>query len=276
MSFGSCCSRNPKLAPPLIRKCDFGLLKGSPAFELEGIARHVSNRGLMKLILQRTLVEPVEGPFWLESATWDEKLHGFLRLTHGHANYEEGRFGPEGAVYWISDDSGERLLYRGDTVLTSSTTFKFGFCSSGELVSVECNGEWDPYRILCGQNCYELDSSVTHLERVPNSDQWVATSLEQLYRGRLDDLQSQGASSIRRFSLDPEGGVWHTGKGGLYRDDQLRYEGKSLDWPLWTPRGVLVTQWTAEKSRLLVVRDGQKSVLWSGEGEWVRATCWAD
>lgn len=230
----------------------------------------------MKLIVQRTLAEPVEGPFWLESASWDDKLHGFLRLTHGHASYEEGRSGPGGEIYWISDESGDRRAYRGDRVLTEFSTFKIAFAADGALVSLQCNGEWDPYRIFCGQNCYELDSSATHLERVPDSDQWVATSLEQLYRGPLENLVSQGSTDVRSFSLDRDGCVWHAGKAGLFRDEQLVFAARSLDWPLWTPRGVLVTQWNDEKSRLLVVQDGQKSVLWSRQGEWVRATSWME
>ncbi|MBX3168823.1 MAG: hypothetical protein KF760_15515 [Candidatus Eremiobacteraeota bacterium] len=229
----------------------------------------------MKLIVQRTLGEPVEGPFWLESAIWDEKLHGIMRLTHGHASYEEGRFGPGGEIFWTSDESGTRLAYRGETPVTTLSTFKIGFDASGQLVSLQCNGEWDPYRIVRGGEVYELDSSVTHLERVPDSDRWVATSLEQLYRGPLENLQSQGPTSIRTFSLDPEGSLWYTARAGLYRDKQLIFVAEeSLDWPLWTPRGVLVTQWNDQKSSLLVVQDGQKSVLWSGEGEWVRATAW--
>lgn len=68
----------------------------------------------------------------MESASWDERLHGFLRLTEGHASYECGRFGPGGKVYWISDESGERLVYQGSSALTTFSTLNFGFEGNGE------------------------------------------------------------------------------------------------------------------------------------------------
>ena len=224
----------------------------------------------MKLILQRTQGDPIVGPFWLESATLDSKLHGFLRLTHDQASYTEGRFAPNGDLYWISDQSGTPLAYHGDTPKTERHTLNIAFRSNGDLVSLQCQDEQSPCTI---NGTLQLDSSVTHFDRA--GDQWVATTLERLYKGPLESLQDQGPTTIRSFTLDAEGHLWHTANATLYRNQELIYEANgNLDWPLWTPKGVLVTQYNQQKSRLLKIEDGHKTVLWSGESEWVRATSW--
>lgn len=220
----------------------------------------------MKLILQRTLADSIEGPFWLETAILDDKLHGFMRITHDHDSYTEGRFAPNGDIYWIR----ENRAYHGDTPKTQKSTFKIAFQANGDLVTLECDDEESPYKI---NGTLELDSSITHLDR--HQDQWAVTTLERLYKGPLDNLQDQGPTTIRTFSLDDQGHLWHTQKANLYQDDKLVFEAKGhLDWPLWTPRGVLVTQYNDQKSRLLLLEKGHKTALWSGEGEWVRATSW--
>lgn len=222
--------------------------------------------GRVKLILQRTLADYIEGPFWLETATLDTTLHAFQRTTHDHDSYCEGRFAPNGDIYWIR----ENRAYRGDTQITSKDTFKIAFQTNGDLVTLECDDEESPYKI---NGTLELDSSITHLDR--QDDLWAVTSLERLYKGPLDALQDQGPTTIRTFSLDDQWRLWHTVKTNLYQDDQLRFEAEDqLDWPLWTPRGLLVTQYNEEKSSLLLLENGQKTVLWSGEGEWLRATSW--
>jgi hypothetical protein len=237
----------------------------------------------MKLLLQRTLADYVEGPFWLESAVLDDKLHAYLRLTEEPYSYFEGRFAPNGDVFWISDIDGIPKAYQGDKVLSQKDqgdkvlsqkdTFKIAFEANGNLVTLECDNAEAPYELVhCGPTL-KLDSSLTHLARIPETDVWVVTTLEQLYKGPLSALKSQGETGIRSFSVDPTGGLWHTSRCRLYRDQQVMFQAEGqLDWPLWTPKGVLITEYTEKQSRLLVIQDGRKTVLWEGKGEWVRAT----
>lgn len=232
----------------------------------------------MKLVLQRTLGDRLDGPFWIESAHLDEtRLHAFLTLMRDRDSHFEPRYSPGGEVYWISDKEGLPKVFRQNAreALTQRSTFKFEFAGE-RLVTLECAGEEQPYR-LDGQLC--LDSSLTHLDPIPGTQEWLVSSLEILYRGPLEQLQAQGPTPARRFSSGPEH-YYYTRRHELI---QHAYAGQpesifacqegTLVYPLYTPRGVLVTQEDCLDHHLWLVNPEtrQATSLWTGRGEWIYA-----
>jgi hypothetical protein len=232
----------------------------------------------MKLLLQRTLSDRLEGPFWIESAHLDEtRLHAFLILMHDRDSHFEPRYSPAGEVYWISDKDGLPKVYRQNAreALTQRSTFKFGF-QDGNLVTLECEDEESPY-LLNGNTA--LDSSLTHLDRIPETQEWLISSLEQIYRGPLDGLRSLGPTPARRFSAGP-GHFYYTHRHELI---QQPYDGKgesifasqegALVYPLYTPQGILVTQEDCSEHHLWLVDPQTRtaSSIWAGRDEWVYA-----
>lgn len=231
----------------------------------------------MKLLLQRSLGDPIDGPFWIESAHLDERLHAFLILMRDRDSHFEPRYGPEGEVYWISDKDELPKVYRQNSkeALTRRSTFKFGF-ENERLVTLECADQESPY-LLNGE--VGLDSSLTHLDRIPDSQEWLVSSLERLYQGRLEKPLDLGPTPARRFSAGP-GHFYYTHRHELI---QHAYGGQperifacqegSLVYPLYTPRGILVTQEDCPEHHLWLVDPQTKeaSSLWNGPDEWVYA-----
>lgn len=226
----------------------------------------------MKLLLQRTLNCNVEGPFWVESAYLDDKLHGFMQISK---DCQEPRLGPDGKAYWIS----EQRVFCGETALTQRPTFKMAF---GEcLVTLESQDEDSPYGLVqSGGEIQFLDSSLTHLDPIPGSDHWLVSSLELLYRGPLHDLQSQGPTPSRRFSAGP--GHFYYAKGQELLQQSLAGGAPerlyacadgSLSFPLYTPRGILVTQEDSAENHLWLVdpQTGRATSLWQASDEWIYA-----
>jgi len=227
----------------------------------------------MNLLLQRTLNDNVEGPFTVESAILDEKLHGLLPIAK---DAQEPRFGPDGKIYWINEE--QRVASDG-AVLTQRPTFKVAFGDS--MVTLECQDEESPYGLVQGGGDIQLlDSSLTHLDPIPGSDHWLVSSLELLYRGPLTDLQSQGPAPARRFSAGPDHFYYTKGRQLL----QQSHSGGSpevlytcsdgfLSFPLYTPRGILVTQDESAENHLWLVDTAtrQATSLWQARDEWVYA-----
>lgn len=232
----------------------------------------------MKLLLQRTLGDRLEGPFWIESAHLDEtRLHAFLILRRDRDSHFEPRYSPKGEVYWICDKDELPRVYRQNArdPLTQRSTFKFGF-QDQTLVTLECENEESPY-LLNGVTA--LDSSLTHLDRIPGSREWLVSSLEVLYRGPLDQLKSLGPTPARRFSAGPDH-FYYTHRHELI---QQAYGGKpesifacqegALVFPLYTTRGILVTQEDCPEHHLWLVDPETRtaSSIWAGRDEWVYA-----
>lgn len=230
----------------------------------------------MKLLLQRTLHCPVEGPFWVESAYLDEELHGFMPIAKDSGSYCEPRFGPGGKACWISEQ--RVFCQHSPTALTQRPTFKLAFRDS--MVTLESQDDESPYGLTQGGEIQLLDSSLTHLDPIPASDHWLISSLELLYRGPLDKLQSQGPTPARRFSAGPTHFYYAKGRqllqqslaGGSPETLFTCPEG-SLSFPLYTSRGILITQEDSTENRLwLVDSDTKKAVsLWHASDEWIYA-----
>lgn len=125
----------------------------------------------MKLLLQRSLGDPLEGPFWIESAHVDDgKLHAYLIVMRNRDSHFEPRYGPDGEVYWISW-MGRRdvpKVYRQNTsaALTTRPTFKFAF-QDHLMVTLESRDPDSPYELCYQDQLHALDSSLTHLDRIP-------------------------------------------------------------------------------------------------------------
>lgn len=224
----------------------------------------------MRLLLQRSLHPEWQGPFHLELATWDEQLHGFMGVAR---DAQEGRFAPDQQVYWIEDGR----AHNQSGALTERPTFKLAFQPSGALVTLECEDEESPYGLATADGLRFLDSSLTHLDR--KGELWAVSSLEQLYLGPLEALRSQGASSIRRFSLSSQhlyftrgNCLWRRSLTDAGEECVYKVEEGTLAYPLWTSRGVLVTQEDVPENRLLCINQGQPRVLWQGAEEWIYAT----
>ncbi|MBS2037543.1 hypothetical protein JST97_21325 [bacterium] len=232
----------------------------------------------MKLLLQRTLSDRLLGPFWIESAHLDElRLHAFLTLMRDRESYFEPRFAPSGEVYWISDRDGLPKVFRQNSPepLTQRSTFKFAF-QPDRLVTLECEAEDRPY-LLDGN--LALDSSITHLDRIPGTRDWLVSSLDSFYRGPLEQLQSLGPTPARRFSAGPQH-FYYTHRHELI---QQSYDGQaesifacqegSLVYPLYTPAGLLVTQEDCPCHHLWLVDPEARTAvsLWSGSDEWIYA-----
>ncbi|MFN8612597.1 MAG: hypothetical protein U0931_33965 [Vulcanimicrobiota bacterium] len=237
----------------------------------------------MKLLLQRTLGDRLQGPFWIESAHLDQtRLHAFLILMRDRHSHFEPRYGPGGEVYWISDREGSPHVFRQNArePLTARDTFKFAF-EQGQLVTLESAGEESPY-LLNGRT--GLDTSLTHLDPIPGRREWLVSSLERLYRGPLDGLTAVGPTPARRFSAGPDH-FYYTHRHELI---QQSYAGQSesifacqegsLVYPLYTPLGLLVTQEDCAQQHLWLVDPERRtaSSLWSGSGEWVYACGYLD
>ncbi|MBN9419869.1 MAG: hypothetical protein J0I12_30720 [Candidatus Eremiobacteraeota bacterium] len=231
----------------------------------------------MKLLLQRSLGDPIDGPFWIESAHLDERLHAFLILMRDRDSHFEPRYGPGGEVYWISDKDGLPKVYRQNSkeALTQRSTFKFGF--EGErLATLECADAESPY-LLNGE--VALDSSLTHLDRIPDRQDWLISTLEMLYQGPLETPLAVGPTPARRFSAGPRH-FYYTHRheliehayGGQPERIFACQEG-SLVYPLYTPGGILVTQEDCAEHHLWLVNPQTKeaSSLWNGPDEWVYA-----
>lgn len=228
----------------------------------------------MKLLLQRTLSNRIEGPFWVESAHLDgTDLHGFLILAR---DAEEPRFAADGTPHWLS---GGRIRNAEKQTLSDLSTFKFDFAGP-ELVSLQCRDEESPYELVVQGRFTALDSSLTHLAPIPESGDWLISSLETLYRGPLNELRSLGPTPSRRFSPGPRDFFYCRGPqllrqsldGGRAESIFSSQEGH-LAYPCWTPRGVLVTQEECEQHHLWLVDPENKEAvsLWSGPAEWIYA-----
>lgn len=224
----------------------------------------------MRLLLQRSLHPEWQGPFHLEVASWDEHLHGFLGIAR---DAQEGRFAPDQQIHWIEE--GRARNQKG--LLSRRQTFKLAFQSSGALVTLECEDEESPYGLASADGLRFLDSSLTHLDRM--GETWAVSSLEQLYLGPLEGLRSQGPSSIRRFSMSSQhlyftrgSGLWQRSLTDGIEECIYRVEDGTLAYPLWTARGVLVTQEDIPENRLLCISQGQPRVLWQAADEWLYAT----
>lgn len=236
----------------------------------------------MKLLLQRSLSHHLEGPFWIESAHVDDgRLHAYLILQRDRNSHFEPRYAPGGEVYWISDrDEDIPKVFRQNSkeALTERTTFKFGF-EEESLVTLECTSEEAPYELYFQGQPQRLDSSLTHLDRIPGSSDWLVSTLDTLYRGPLLALQPLGPTPARRFSAGPEH-FYYTHRHELI---QHPYGGKpesifacqegNLVFPLYTPQGILVTQEDCPEHHLWLVNPQTKeaSSLWNGPDEWVYA-----
>ncbi|MBS2039242.1 hypothetical protein JST97_29935 [bacterium] len=224
----------------------------------------------MKLLLQRSLHPEWQGPFHLELASWDKQLHGFLGVAREAC---EGRFAPDQSIYWIAQ--GRAWNQAGP--LNARQTFKLAFQACGALVTLECEDEESPYGLAVEGSLRWLDSSLTHLDR--QGELWAVSSLNQLYLGPLDQLKSQGPSSIRRFSLSPqhlyfarETHLWRRPLAGGPDQCVFSVSEGTLAYPLWTERGVVVTHEDIPETRLLCLNEGQEQVLWQGPDEWIYAT----
>ena len=123
-------------------------------------------------------------------------------------------------------------------------------------------------------------SSLTHLDAIPGSGDWLISSLDTLYRGPLGDLKDQGPTPARRFSVGPTH-FYYTQRHELL---QQALEGGTperifacqeggLVYPLYTPKGILVTQEDCADHHLWLVDPQRKeaSSLWNGPDEWVYA-----
>ncbi|MBT9586183.1 hypothetical protein IV102_22775 [bacterium] len=235
----------------------------------------------MKLLLQRTLSPQLEGPFWVENSHLDgTHLHAFLIVARDHQHsYFEPRYSPAGEPYWISDRDGGSKVYRNGAPLTRRPTFKFDFAPQ-ELISLQSQDDDSPYALARGDQLTLLDSSLTHLAPVPGSDQWVVSSLENLYLGPLDKLISQGPTPARRFSPGPEH-LYYTRRHQLLRqplaggpaERLFACQEGDLVYPCWTPQGILVTQEDSAINHLWLVDPQKKEAvsLWSGPDERVYA-----
>ncbi len=235
----------------------------------------------MKLLLQRSLNHHLEGPFWLESAHVDEgRLHAYLILMRDRDSHFEPRYAPGGEVYWISDKQDVARVYRQNSKepLTQRPTFKFGF-QDEQMVTLEARDADSPYELCYEGQVHALDSSLTHLDRIPGSSDWLISSLDILYRGPLGQLQGLGPTPARRFSAGPDH-FYYTHRHELI---QHPYGGRpesifacqegSLVYPLYTPQGILVTQEDCSEHHLWLVNPQTKeaSSLWNGPDEWVYA-----
>ena len=231
----------------------------------------------MKLLLQRTLSGNVEGPFWVESAYLDDKLHGSMPIAKDSGSYCEPRFGPDGKIYWISEEQ-RVFCEHSPTALTQRPTFKLAFRDL--MVTLESQDEDGPYGLAQGGEIHLLDSSLTHLDPIPGSDHWLVSSLELLYRGPLHNLQSQGPTPARRFSAGPT--HFYYGKGSELFQQPLAggppellfaCSDGSLSFPLYTSRGILITQEDSAENHLWLVDPHSKHAtsLWHASDEWVYA-----
>lgn len=235
----------------------------------------------MKLLLQRTLNHHLEGPFWLESAYVDDgRMHAYLILMRDRDSHFEPRYGPGGEVYWISDKEEIPKVYRQNakTALTARPTFKFGFQEQA-MVTLESRDPDSPYELCYQDQLLPLDNSLTHLDRIPGSQDWLVSSLDTLYRGCLERLETVGPTPARRFSAGPAH-FYYTRRHELI---QHPYAGQpesifacqegSLVYPLYTPQGILVTQEDCPEHHLWLVNPQTKeaSSLWNGPDEWVYA-----
>ena len=235
----------------------------------------------MKLLLQRTLSHHLEGPFWLESAHVDDgRLHAYLILMRDRDSHFEPRYAPGGEVYWISDKQDVPRVYRQNSKepVTTRPTFKFGF-QDEQLVTLESRDADSPYELCYQDRLHSLDSSLTHLDRIPGGPEWLVSSLDTLYRGPLDQLQALGPTPARRFSAGPDHFYYaHRHEliqhpyGGQPQSIFACQEG-SLVYPLYTPQGILVTQEDCPEHHLWLVNPQTKeaSSLWNGPDEWVYA-----
>ena len=231
----------------------------------------------MKLLLQRTLNCNIEGPFWVESAYMDKELHGFMPLAKDSGSYCEPRFGPDGKAYWISEE--QRVFCQNSpTPLTQRPTFKLAFGDS--MVTLECQDEDSPYGLVQGGDIQLLDSSLTHLDPIPGSDHWLVSSLELLYRGPLNQLKSQGPTPARRFSAGPDHFYYAKGPQLLQQalvggppEPLFACSDGSLSFPLYTSRGILITQEDSAENHLWLVdpQTKQATSLWHARDEWIYA-----
>lgn len=123
-------------------------------------------------------------------------------------------------------------------------------------------------------------SSLTHLDAIPGTSQWLISSLDTLYRGPLDNLKAQGPTPARRFSVGPTH-FYYTQRhellqqalGGGPAERIFACQEGALVYPLYTPRGILVTQEDCPDHHLWLVDAQRKEAcsLWNGPDEWVYA-----
>ena len=237
----------------------------------------------MKLLLQRTLSPHWDGPFRVEEGHWQEtRLGGFLPLRKGAQSDFEPRYDGSGVVHYLSDWPEPVSLYRRPNQLVErGPLFKFAFDSRGRracLTSQE-DGPWG--LTVEGGPAEPFPASLTHLVATSQGD-WMVSSLERLYRGEPGNWTDLGAVDFRRFSLGHDGLLYYCLNGQLFsrspNSDQrtvwFEVSEGYLSFPLWTPRGVLVSQ--DDPQRLWCLSSpGQPEMLWQGRDERLYACDWA-
>jgi hypothetical protein len=208
-------------------------------------------------------------------------LHAFLVVARDAHSHFEPRYSPAGRPHWISDRDGGWKVYCNGDPLTQRPTFKFDFESpSGHLVSLQSADPDSPFGLAEGPSLTLFDSSLTHLAPVPQSNHWLVSSLDTLYRGPLDQLVSQGPTPARRFSAGPDF-FYYSHRHQLFRQPLaggpaeriFACQEGDLVYPLWTPQGVLVTQEDCSIHHLWLVDPQKKEAvsLWNGPDERVYA-----
>lgn len=243
----------------------------------------------MKVLLERAGGLDLEARSWVELAFWDQgRLYGFLPQGSGAKtpSCREPHFGPEGEVYFLHEDAESlseyptwhlRQTHLSDDQ-TTRDTFKFGFQPSGQLVSLQAESPDQPYGVVWGDPqgpVQPLNSSATHLELRPQSEEWWVSTLDRLYRGGSEALRDVGPTPARRFTLTPHSLVWCQGAELWQRPvdaDRAEIlfrapEGQLLR-PCWTPQGIFVSEEESQPCRLWRLSEsGEAQLVWQGEGE---------
>lgn len=237
----------------------------------------------MKLLLQRTLSSHWDGPFRVEEAGWNEAgLAGYLPVRKGSQSDFEPRYDGHGILHYLSDWPEPISLYRRPHELVEGgPIFKFAFDGQGRraCLTSQDDGPWG-LRVEGGAPEY-FPASLTHLVGLPEGG-WLFSSLERLYRGQAGGWEDLGAAEFRRFCRGEDGQIYFCLNRQLYSQQpgssqrQLWFEVDEgyLSFPLWTPRGVLVSQ--DDPSRLWwVPRPQQATSLWQGREERLYVCDWA-
>lgn len=238
----------------------------------------------MKLLLQRTLSEHPDGPYWIESARLeDDRLRGFLILERDGASYFEPRFDPVGDIFYLSDKGARVRLYQHAEAgsLTLRKTLRYAFSSEGELVSLQCEPS-GPYGVVIEDGEPEfLESSATHLGFVPGTETLVVCTLHALYQGPALDLQEVPRIHALRFTLAPEAllyctdsRLWRRPLGSEADEVFFAVADGTLLYPCWTPEGVWVSQEAPGENALWLIRNGEGQKVWSDATERVYICDW--
>jgi len=234
----------------------------------------------VKLLLQRTLNPHWDGPFRVEEARWEgHRLSGFLSLRKGSQSDFEPRYDGQGRICYLSDWPEPVSLYRSPhELIERGPVFKAAFDALGQRATLVSHDEGPWGLSLDGREPEFFPSSLTHVVAIAHQG-WCVSSLDRLYEGRPGQWQDRGPIEYRRFTCGTEGQLFYCLNRQLFGHTPGRVLWHEVDegflsFPLWTPRGLLVSQ--DDPQRLWwVTSPGQAEILWQGGDERLYVCDWA-